>query len=290
MREGDPDGRAILVAAGKLVPPESASLFEEPEAVKVRESLAEVQGRGVELLDTGESGLKAFLDAWLSETVEGRSGFLEGLRRVFRWGPAGWSGTDLVPLGRLFDHAARSRILCPLKEGAGLRGVASLNRALHERVLAGRGRGLETRLAFALGEPVMVTRNDYARGVYNGDQGLMLLVAREEGEARLEAVFPQPGGYRAFQAGPMLPELELAYATTVHKAQGSEFDRVALVLPLEEHPLATREVLYTALTRARKSVLILGPERLLPLVADRRQRRWSGLGARLKAPDGMGGQ
>ena len=281
MREDDPDGLAILGAARKLVGPGKATLFEAPEAVKVRGGLAEVQNRGVELLDTDDSGLNAFLDAWLEERVEAKGGFSEGLHRVFHWGPAGLGLADLEALGRLFDHSARSRILCPLREGFGLRGVTALNRGLHERVLAGRGKHLETRLAFALGEPVMLTRNDYARGVYNGDQGLMLLVAREDAEPRLEAVFPQAGGYRAFPAGPMLPELELAYATTVHKAQGSEFDHVALVLPGEEHPLATREVLYTALTRARKSVLILGPEALLPLLADRQQHRWSGLGARL---------
>jgi exodeoxyribonuclease V alpha subunit len=283
MRKEDPHGRAILGAARKLLPPRSESLFEAPEPVQVRDRLAAVEYRGVELLDTDEPGLRSFLGAWLEDQVEGRGPFLEDLRRVFRWDPGGWSPADSEALARLFGHSSRSRILCPLREGPGLRGVAGLNRGLHERVLAGRERNLESRLAFALGEPVMLTRNDYARGVFNGDQGLMLLVARETGEPRLEAVFPQPAGYRAFPAGPMLHELELAYATTVHKAQGSEFDRVALVLPMEDHPLATREVLYTALTRARTSVLILGPQALLPLVADRQQRRWSGLGARLRA-------
>ncbi len=91
----------------------------------------------------------------------------------------------------------------------------------------------------------MMLRNDYERGLFNGDSGVSLTSG---------IVFKG----RSFD--PVLLERDLApaYAVSVHKSQGSEFDHVALVLPEPDHPLLTRELLYTAMTRARKSVTILG--------------------------------
>lgn len=129
----------------------------------------------------------------------------------------------------------------------------------------------------------MMTRNDHRRGIYNGDQGLALKVSREGGPARLEAVFPGAGGgYSVHAIGPILDALELGYALTVHKAQGSEFSRVAIVLPKEDSGFLTREILYTALTRAKASVTLLGSQNLVVHAADRALRRNSGL-ARLLA-------
>ncbi len=239
-----------------------------------------MQGLGVELLEADEAGLRRFLDGWLAREIQGAEGFLEGLQQVFHLGPSGWAEGEATRLQSLVAGMDRARLLCPVRQAPGLRGVEGLNAYLHERVQELREQGIQKRLAFSLGEPVMMTRNDYARGIFNGDQGLLLKVARPGGEPRLEAVFPVREGFQAFAVGPLLGDLELAYATTVHKAQGSEFDRVALVLPEADHPLATREVLYTALTRARRGALIVGSRALLGLAAGRgpqRHSRWASL-------------
>lgn len=251
-------GAAILTAAKKINGEIPEGLFEPPFPVLVRDSLDAIEGFGVELLEADEGGMKAFLGHWLQREVEGLADFNERIRHAHRFTQGGWEPGDMERLGVLFEHFDRTRILCPLKEAPKLRGSHGINAWLHAKVQEGRDRGMDKRLAFSIGEPVMMTRNDYRRGIFNGDQGLMLLVAHEQDDARLEVVFPTADGYRAFVAGPLLGELELAYAITVHKSQGSEFDRVAMVLPEQESPLATREVLYTALTRARKSVSILG--------------------------------
>ena len=77
-------------------------------------------------------------------------------------------------------------------------------------------------------------------------------------------------------------DLDLCYAMTVHKAQGSEFDSVALVLPTKDVPILTREVLYTAVSRARRSVVIIGSEEILRLGISRKIERYSGLSEQIR--------
>ena len=100
------------------------------------------------------------------------------------------------------------------------------------------------------GEPVMMQVNDYQRGIFNGDQGLVLNVS-EGNQLQPMAIFPRSDGFAAFHIDSLRPVLLHSYAMTVHKAQGSEFDRVALILPDRDLPINTREILYTALTRSR---------------------------------------
>ena len=133
------------------------------------------------------------------------------------------------------------------------------------------GRGV----AVYAGEPVMVTRNDYRHGLFNGDQGI-LVKARQEGGIHQAVVFRTSGGFRALPYRPLQPQLELAWALTVHKAQGSEFDRVVLVLPSADSPLLTREILYTALTRARTSATILGSREALQAACQQTTLRCTG--------------
>src|SRR6185436_11783337 len=98
------------------------------------------------------------------------------------------------------------------------------------------------------------------RGLWNGDQGVIARVADEDGVQHHRAVFRRAGELVPFPIEALRGGLELAWAMTVHKSQGSELDRVALVLPDDDTPLATRELVYTALTRARHGVAIIGPE------------------------------
>src|SRR5450756_1190134 len=128
----------------------------------------------------------------------------------------------------------------------------------------------------------MMLRYDYDRVLFNGDQGIVLRVA-EPGAAshRFMAVFPRGETFAAFHLDALRSDLELSYAITVHKAQGSEYDYVGLVLPETDLPLLTRELLYTALTRSRRSVVILGEKGLLQAAAKARIRRSSGIGEKL---------
>ncbi|MBN2290265.1 MAG: exodeoxyribonuclease V subunit alpha [Candidatus Glassbacteria bacterium] len=161
------------------------------------------------------------------------------------------------------------RVLCPLRRGP--YGVEALN-ALAERMLAGEGL-IRPGERWYVRRPVLINRNDYGLGLYNGDVGLTL--PEEDGELRVS--FPGPDNtLRKFLPG-RLPEHETVYAMTVHKSQGSEFDNVLLVLPENDSPLLTRELIYTAVTRARQRVEVLGSESVFLAAVSRRIARTSGL-------------
>ena len=176
----------------------------------------------------------------------------------------------------------RYRILCALREGPF--GVTRANE-IAERALRAAGlisKRERTASPWYPGRPVMVTRNDYALALFNGDIGLILPDPEAGGEPR--AFFPpSPGGDRAVRRihPNRLPEVETVYAMTVHKSQGSEFDRLLLILPPAENPLASRELLYTGITRARRAVELCADPAALDQAARRRVHRASGLGKRL---------
>jgi exodeoxyribonuclease V alpha subunit len=167
----------------------------------------------------------------------------------------------------------RFRLLCAVREGRF--GAERLARFADE-ILAGAGalppRG-RTPASQAAGRPILVTRNAPHLGLYNGDVGVL---AREPGTG-LRAFFESPsGGFRSIGSA-RLPEHELCFAMTVHKSQGSEFDEVVLVLPEEPLPLLTRELVYTAVTRARRRVSVHASEVVLRSAISRRLTRASGL-------------
>jgi exodeoxyribonuclease V alpha subunit len=148
---------------------------------------------------------------------------------------------------------------------------------------AGRVRRWRT-VQLAPGAPVLFERNDYERKLFNGDQGIAVRVDVGDGQgARLTAIFPRDAGFAAFPVD-TLPDLVPAFAMTVHKAQGSELDHVALVLPETDMPLLTRELVYTAMTRARRSVLVTGSLDLLARAVSRGVERFSGVAERLGRP------
>jgi exodeoxyribonuclease V alpha subunit len=155
--------------------------------------------------------------------------------------------------------------------------VAAINRlaeqALHRAHLIAipDGRGAN----WYAGRPVLVTANDYRLGLFNGDNGLT--VAAADAEKRLSVCFPGADtAVRRF--GPQeLTAIETVFAMTVHKSQGSEFDRVHLILPDIDSPLLTRELIYTAVTRARSKVTIWGSRPMLTAAIARRIERRSGL-------------
>jgi exodeoxyribonuclease V alpha subunit len=122
---------------------------------------------------------------------------------------------------------------------------------------------------------VLLTRNDYALGLWNGDVGV--LWPDPDAGGALRAWFEHPEGGLRRVAPSRLPGPETAYAMTVHKSQGSELDRVVLVLPDRPTPLLTRELLYTAITRAREGVEVWGSPAVLTAAIEARVDRSSGL-------------
>jgi exodeoxyribonuclease V alpha subunit len=162
------------------------------------------------------------------------------------------------------------RILCALREGPF--GVAGLNE-LTEEILEEAGLIRPQNLWYAR-RPIMITRNDYNLKLFNGDIGL-LLPDGDHGEPR--AFFPGPDNTLRKFLPLRLPEHETAYALTVHKSQGSEFDSVLLILPDRESPVLSRELLYTGMTRARTSVELWFDERVFRAALARCVTRTSGL-------------
>ena len=156
---------------------------------------------------------------------------------------------------------------------AGPFGVEALNQRIEERLEA---RGLiRPRSPWYHGRPVLITANDYSLRLFNGDLGITLSDPASEG--RLRVFFrTAEGGIRRLPPA-RLPEHETAYASTVHKSQGSEAETVLLVLPNELSPVMTREMIYTGITRARSRVEIWGAGPVFEAAVTRRLQRSSGL-------------
>ena len=159
------------------------------------------------------------------------------------------------------------RILCAVREGEW--GVSGLNEAIEQRLQAV---GLIRRGGeWYVGRPVMVTRNDYATGVFNGDIGLTLPDPARPGALRV--YFSEGDAIRSVLAT-RLRNVETAYAMTVHKSQGSEFRHTVLALPRDGGGVLARELIYTGITRARDFFTLLTPngQVLLEAIAQRTQR------------------
>ncbi|MBA2432578.1 MAG: exodeoxyribonuclease V subunit alpha [Chthoniobacterales bacterium] len=152
-------------------------------------------------------------------------------------------------------------------------GVERLN-SLAEEVLAEAGL-LAPRSGWYSGRPVIITRNDHHLQLFNGDSGIILPDPEAGGELRAFFVSAE-GKLRRFLPS-RLPQHETAFALTVHKSQGSEFDRLLLVLPEKGSPVLTRELLYTGITRARSGVELWCNEEIFRAAVARRTVRTSGL-------------
>ncbi len=161
------------------------------------------------------------------------------------------------------------RVLCAHRHGPF--GVDRWNARIEAWMTAS---GVTTR-GWYVGRPVLVTANDYRRQLFNGDVGVV--VAGEPADLVAFAAGDQPRLLRPSQ----LDAIETVHAMTIHKSQGSEFDHVVVVLPPADSPLATRELLYTAVTRARQRVTVVGDEQAVRAAIARRTQRSSGLRSRL---------
>ncbi|WP_434526971.1 exodeoxyribonuclease V subunit alpha [Photorhabdus asymbiotica] len=182
-----------------------------------------------------------------------------------------------APAKEVLDEFNRYRLLCALREGPF--GVSGLNerieQLLHRQGLIRRPMGIFSR-GYA-GRPIMISRNDSTLGLFNGDIGIML---RDE-NSELRAYFQLPDGQIKGIQPSRLPQHETAYVMTVHKSQGSEFEHTALVLPTQFVPVVSRELVYTAMTRARKKLTLYTHDAVLRQAIQTPTQRRSGLAERL---------
>ncbi|NYH21573.1 exodeoxyribonuclease V subunit alpha [Paraburkholderia bryophila] len=175
----------------------------------------------------------------------------------------------------LFDALNRFRILCATRSGP--RGVDQVNTVMAAQVRRSAGVTLAVGAHWFAGRPVMVTRNDYALGLFNGDIGIALPGA---GGALRVYFRTGDGGLRAVSPA-ALPPHDTAFALTVHKSQGSEFEHAVLMLPAVFSRVLSRELVYTAITRARERVEVIGSQAVLAQAIATPTQRDSGLAARI---------
>jgi len=167
------------------------------------------------------------------------------------------------------SHFNRFRILSALASGPF--GVDRLNHFITDVLAKDRLVGRER--PWYTGRPVMITRNHYRLGLYNGDTGL----AWPDRDGNLKIWFPvEEGGVKGYSPR-QLPENKTAFALTVHKSQGSEFDQTLLILPDQDSPVLSRELIYTGCTRARKQLILMAPGHIVEQALDRTIRRTTGL-------------
>ncbi|RPH21996.1 exodeoxyribonuclease V subunit alpha [Buttiauxella warmboldiae] len=172
----------------------------------------------------------------------------------------------------VLEAFARYQLLCALRDGPF--GVSGLNTRIEQALLQKRliERPQQAASRWYNGRPIMISRNDSSLGLFNGDIGIAL----DKGEG-LRVWFPMPDGTIKSVQPSRLPAHDTAWAMTVHKSQGSEFDHAALVLPNQYTAVVTRELVYTAITRARHKLSLYADDRVLEKAIVTRTERRSGL-------------
>ncbi|MEL3954478.1 MULTISPECIES: exodeoxyribonuclease V subunit alpha [Stenotrophomonas] len=191
-----------------------------------------------------------------------------------------WRGLgEAADPGVALANAGRIRLLTAVREGP--QGARGLNARI-EALLAGVPRpGMAP--GYFHGRLLLITENSYRHRLFNGDIGICLI----DRHGSVTAWFPgeTPDQPRGFHPG-ALPAHESAFAMTVHKAQGSEFDEVWLQLPRRDNRVLSRELIYTGMTRARQALHVLGSAEVLEAALARHASRLSGLAARLQGGEG----
>ena len=264
---------ASAIRAGKaeaLVPP-------APEAPVSRAEVGALTFSGVEHLDADLTDQEpaGFFEAWWQQRLqspascEGKELAVEALQgHTFKLEGAMVATGEAPKLKALLHTVETQRILC-LNRGKGPSGAETANawfarrREAKRKEWEAKGEGIPLQhqrvRGFFAGEPVLFLLNDYVLKLFNGDHGVLAWTKRGGEVPRLRAVFARPTGFEAFDLEAVHGQMQRAYALTVHKAQGSQVDYAALLLPAEaENPLLVNQLVYTAVSRATTSVVIVG--------------------------------
>ena len=168
------------------------------------------------------------------------------------------------------------RILCAHRRGP--HGVASWTLGI-EGWLEASVDGFSAQDRWYVGRPLLMTENDHELRLYNGDTGVIV----QSSQDRVSAAFERAGGIVEYSPA-RLSAVETVYAMTIHKSQGSQFDTAAVLLPAPDSRILTRELLYTAVTRAQTKVIVVGTEEMIRAGVRRPVARASGLRRRLWGP------
>jgi exodeoxyribonuclease V alpha subunit len=276
MDQGDAGGRAVLEAA-RAIDAGEPQRWSKDRLAATRGGATHLAWTGVERIAAGGAAVGEVVDAWWRRATDGE--FWALAHRAYHRSAGGWAPADADALGRLLALHERSRLLTATRSQP--TGSVALGQRLHRHMLDRSSADREP--DFLPGEPVMMTGNDYERGLYNGDPGIIVRVSDDGGAQRFRAVFRRDGELVPFPLDAVRQGLELAWAITVHKSQGSEWDHVVVVLPDDDLPILTRELVYTALTRARSGAVVVGAPAVLDAAARRRAARHSGLAERVLA-------
>lgn len=214
----------------------------------------------VQLLQDGENTLISPDNRQLEQILlSGYQAFIKGVEK------------DL-PAPDILAAFEQFRLLCAIRQGPN--SVAVVNH-LMQQLLAKRG--WRSGQPFYPGRPIMVTQNHYRLNLFNGDTGVILRHA----DGSLQACFMFANELRWVPLS-RLPTHETVFAMTVHKSQGSEFDAVSILLPADISPILNRQLLYTAITRAKESLNILATENVLRHTISTNHQRESGLKDKIK--------
>jgi exodeoxyribonuclease V alpha subunit len=222
--------------------------------------------RTVDLLQAGGKHVEWVRDADPTERL--RAVLLPHAKRVRE---AAVLGNDAEALKTLDEH----RLLCAHREGQ--HGVAHWNQQAQRWLSEQTGEPVWA--PWYAGRPLLVTATDYGLRVFNGDTGVV--VVRDDG---LRAAFASPTGPLDF-ATSRLPDVQTLYAMTIHKSQGSQADEVTVLIPPQGSRLLTRELFYTAVTRAKRKVRVVGSEEAVRVALGRKAIRATGLQRRLRVKE-----
>ena len=208
---------------------------------------------------------------WISvDLAESRATALPAVREAaVNAGTAIAAAAQAGDAGAALEALGGFRVLCAHRRGP--YGVATWS-ARVEGWLAAAVPAFAASGAWYVGRPLLVTENDYTLGLYNGDTGVVVAA----GGDRLTAVFERRGRILEFSPA-RLSSVETVHVMTIHKSQGSQFDTVATLLPDPDSAILTRELLYTAVTRARRRLLLAGTEDAIRTAVTRPVARSSGL-------------
>ncbi len=243
-------------------------------------------GRLASAINSGDvSAVMELLRSGTEEVVWIKSGTeacLEAIRSELQDQYAAWTDRDSAHEQKL-KTAGKFQLLCAHRKGPA--GVHDMNERV-ENLLRIRENNAD---GWYEGRPVIMTRNDYQLKLFNGDLGITVdeSDASKPGEKKLRVAMESWDAKNRRQKVELRPvaqleNMETCWALSVHKSQGSEYDSVMLMLPAQDSPVLTRELIYTAVTRARKRVLITGSEAVIRKAVSRKTMRFSGLPERLK--------
>ena len=256
-QKNDHGGGHILTTATRVNTGQDSALFHSEQPIRILQQDEKPPSEGVSLINPAIQDVGSLTGDLFSQYYQAYKAECSKftLRDV---------NEDRETLSNIFETSEKLRILCLTH--ATRFGVDMFNKLLLDQFSRG------TRGPHLPGLPWMVTRNDYRLGLYNGDISIGLLDTNQQ----YRLVFRDNGGFKTLPFDSVFG-LEQAFAMTVHKSQGSETDHVVLVLPESENALCKREVIYTALTRAKKSVLIYGTPELLQCAVSKAMERLTGL-------------